>query len=196
MIITPIFIISVGFSKTRRVKRRQEWTLGNSILLLGPSSPRLPPLGLFVSKAQSDLLRQLIVAAGAELEGKTESGWLCGCCGQCPVAFQELRKYGRLSWDVAKSSPQLLSWLCALHRIARKLVRWQKRFPSCRPWEEPQTQTSVTPRREAEGPEYHLAAANGSEPIQATEARRTAGQKETGTANTQEKPFWGHWGGG
>lgn len=64
----------------------------------------------------------------------------------------------------------------ASHRIARKLVRWQKRFPSFRPWEEPQTQTSVTPRREAEGPEYHLAAANGLEPIQATEAWRTAGQ--------------------
>lgn len=47
-------------------------------------------------------------------------------------------------------------------------------------------QTSITPRREAEGPEYHLAATNGLEPIQATEAWRTAGQEETGTANIQE----------
>lgn len=46
-------------------------------------------------------------------------------------------------------------------------------------------QTSITPRREAEGPEYHLAATNGLEPIQATEAWRTARQEETGTANIQ-----------
>lgn len=46
-------------------------------------------------------------------------------------------------------------------------------------------QTSITPRREAEAPKYHLAATNGLEPIQATEAWRTARQEETGTANIQ-----------
>lgn len=90
----------------------------------------------------------------------------------------------RLSWAVAKNSPQLLDVRITSHCITRKLVRWEKCFPSLRPWEEPQTQTSVTPRREAEGPEYCLAAANGLEPIQATEAQRIAGQEETGTANT------------
>ena len=80
-------------------------------------------------------------------------------------------------------------------RIPKKPVR-QKHFPSFRPWEEPQTQTSITSRREACSSEYHLTATNGLEPIQATEAWRTAGREETGTANTQEKPFWGHWGGG
>lgn len=43
-----------------------------------------------------------------------------------------------------------------------------------------------TSRREAEGPEYRLAAPNGLAPIQAPEAWRTAGQEETRTANTQD----------
>lgn len=47
-------------------------------------------------------------------------------------------------------------------------------------------QTSIPSRRKAEGPEYHLAATNGLEPIQTPEAWRTAGQEEIGTANIQE----------
>lgn len=51
-----------------------------------------------------------------------------------------------------------------------------------------------TSRREAESPEDHLAAANGLEPIQATEARGTADEEETDSQGTR-KPFWGHRGG-
>lgn len=47
-------------------------------------------------------------------------------------------------------------------------------------------QTSIPSRRKAEGPEYHLAATNGLEPIQTTEAWRTAGQEAIGTATIQE----------
>lgn len=40
------------------------------------SGPGLPSLSLFIPQAQSDLLRQLVAAAGAELEDKirTETG--------------------------------------------------------------------------------------------------------------------------
>lgn len=69
--------------------------------------------------------------------------------------------------------------------MARKLVR-HKHLSSFRPPEGPQRQTSITSRREAGGPKYHVAASNGLEPIQATEAWRIAGQEETGTANIQE----------
>lgn len=70
--------------------------------------------------------------------------------------------------------------------IAGKLVR-QRHFSSCRLWEDPQIQTPITSRREAESSEYHLAAPNGLEPIQDPAAWRTAGQEEIGTANIQER---------
>lgn len=56
---------------------------------------------------------------------------------QCPVAFQELRRYGRLSGNVAKNSPQLLSWLCAPHCITRKLVGGRNAFLSAGHGESP-----------------------------------------------------------
>lgn len=88
-------------------------------------------------------------------------------------------------WEVAKNSPQLLGWLCESQ--GSSLGKNTFFFPLL----EPQTQTFITSRREAEGPEYHLAAPNGLEPIQATEAWGTAGQEERWTGSTQESQSGG-----
>lgn len=130
-----------------RVKRRREWTLGNSNSIVRPLQPAIT---------------YLLFASSYRRRNRTFSAnWLWLLVPnwreeQSRMVMRRLRpgKYGRLSRDTAEKSPPVteLAVRTASHRIARKLVRRQKRFPSCRPREEPQMQTSVTPRREAEGP--------------------------------------------
>lgn len=82
------------------------WT----ILPLAPA--QLPSFGLFISKAQSDLLCQLIVAVDAELEEKNEVRNYVAVVAGAELGFKGSWETWQLEWAVAKNSPRWWGWQC------------------------------------------------------------------------------------